>query len=96
MLVESNSPAKALLDLIPVVKITSLVIGTRLSRSTRRVRKGQYKGEYVQENSPEFCEVKVVGKVQQPKESFSRRQPEIPRHSDRNFLECICFSRKFY
>ncbi|PHT27398.1 hypothetical protein CQW23_32994 [Capsicum baccatum] len=35
MLVESNSPAKALLDLIPVVKITSLVIGTRLSRSTR-------------------------------------------------------------
>ncbi|PHT27397.1 hypothetical protein CQW23_32993 [Capsicum baccatum] len=96
MLVESNSPAKALLDLIPVVKITSLVIGTRLSRSTRRVRKGQYKGEYVQENAPEFCEVKVVGEVQQPKESFSRRQPEIPRHSDRNFLECICFSRKFY
>ncbi|KAM3307773.1 U-box domain-containing protein 35 [Capsicum chacoense] len=96
MLVESNSPAKALLELIPVVKITSLVIGARLSRSTRRARKGQYKGEYVQENAPEFCEVKVVSEVQQPKESFSRRQPEIPRHPDRNFLECICFSRKFY
>lgn len=95
MLVESNSPAKALLDLIPIVNITSLVIGTRPSRSTRLVKKGQDIGEYVQKNAPEFCEVKVVSQVQQPKQNFIRTQPEITRNSDRNFLECICFSRKF-
>ncbi|TMW83910.1 hypothetical protein EJD97_000480 [Solanum chilense] len=91
MLVESNSPAKALLDLMPVVNITSLVIGNRPPRSTRLVKKGQDIGEYVQKNAPEFCEVKVVSQVQQPKQSCNLRQPEITR----NFLECICFSRKF-
>ncbi|XP_055832936.1 U-box domain-containing protein 52-like [Solanum dulcamara] len=96
MLVESNSPAKALLDLIPIVNITSLVIGTRPSRSTRLARKGQDIGEYVQKNAPEFCEVKVVGEVQNTKQIFNRSQPEITRNSDRNFLECICFSLKFY
>ncbi|KAH0659384.1 hypothetical protein KY289_028132 [Solanum tuberosum] len=95
MLVESNSPAKALLDLIPIVNITSLVIGTRPSHSTRLVKKGQDIGEYVQKNAPEFCEVKVVSQVQQLKQSFNRTQPEITRNSDRNFLEWICFSRKF-
>ncbi|CAN4099273.1 unnamed protein product [Withania somnifera] len=96
ILVENNSPAKALLDLVRVVNITSLVIGTRSLHSTRRARKGKGIGEYVQKNAPEFCEVKVVGQVQQPKESSSRRQPETTRNSDRNFLECICFSGKFY
>ncbi|KAK4375676.1 hypothetical protein RND71_006353 [Anisodus tanguticus] len=96
MLVESNSPAKALLDLIPIVNITSLVIGTRPSHSARRAKKGRDIGEYVKMNAPKFCEVKVVGQVQQPKHSFNRRQPEIARNSERNFLECICFSGKFY
>lgn len=54
MLVESNSPAKALLDLIPVVNITSLIIGNRPPRSTRLVKNGQDIGEYVQKNAPEF------------------------------------------
>lgn len=95
MLVESNSPAKALLDLIPIANITTLVIGTRPLRSTRLARKGQGIGEYVQKNAPEFCDVKAVSQVQQPKQSFNRSQPEITRNSDKNFLECICFSGKF-
>ncbi|XP_060170727.1 U-box domain-containing protein 35-like [Lycium barbarum] len=96
MLVESNSPAKALLDLIPIVNITSLVIGNRPSRSARRARKGRDIGEYVKKNAPDFCEVKVVGQVQKPKQGFNQAQPEIARNSERNFLECICFSGKFY
>ncbi|XP_009758494.1 U-box domain-containing protein 33 [Nicotiana tabacum] len=103
MVVESNSTAKALLELIPIVNITSLVIGSKQALSTSRVRKGQGKGEYVKKNAPEFCEVKVGnsegkgknnGQVQQLKETCN--PPPIARHSERNFLECICFSGKFY
>ncbi|KAF5957454.1 hypothetical protein HYC85_004679 [Camellia sinensis] len=61
MLLESNTTAKAILDLIPVLNITNLVIGTKRPSSSRRLMmKGMGKGEYVKKNAPEFCEVSIV------------------------------------
>lgn len=61
VLVESKSPGKALLDLISVVNVTSLIIGTKRSLSTIRVMKGHGIGEYVQKKAPASCQVNVVG-----------------------------------
>ncbi|KAK4370811.1 hypothetical protein RND71_010286 [Anisodus tanguticus] len=76
--------------------VLDFTLADRSSRYTRRAKKGRDIGEYVKNNAPEFCEVKVVGQVLEPIQSFTRGQPEIARNSERNFLECICFSGKFY
>lgn len=108
MLVESNAAAKAILDLIHVVNITNLVIGTKQSPFTRLSGKRQGKGEYVQKHAPEICKVSLVydGKrtkglqMHKAKEIAqsniaSNKRPEINRHTERNFFECICFPSKF-
>ncbi|XP_055828791.1 U-box domain-containing protein 52-like [Solanum dulcamara] len=112
VLVESKSPAKALLDLITVVNVTSLVIGTKRSLSTIRVMKGHGVGEYVQKNAPAFCQVNVVGEegkkiikgqvvqlkgnCNPPSLVHSQNQPEIAKQSNRNLFEWMCFSPKFH
>ncbi|OIT31178.1 PREDICTED: U-box domain-containing protein 33-like [Nicotiana attenuata] len=95
MLVESNSPSKALLDLISVVNITSLILGTKRSTSTG---KGQGIGDFVQKNAPHSCEVTLVSagkriKNDQLKESCNSYSLGY-RHSKRNLFECICFPGK--
>ncbi|XP_019181913.1 PREDICTED: U-box domain-containing protein 54-like [Ipomoea nil] len=108
MLVESNAPSKAILDLIAVVNITNLIIGMRKHSSYKRpVWKGQGIGEYIEKNAPDFCEVTIVcegkkmmnGKVQSenfPSSLGPQRRPEITtRNSERKFFECVCFSSKF-
>ncbi|OIT04856.1 PREDICTED: U-box domain-containing protein 52-like [Nicotiana attenuata] len=103
VLVESKSPAKTLLDLITVVNVTSIVIGTKRSLSTIRVKKGHGVGEYVQKNAPDFCQVKVVSEgkeikkehVVQLKRSSNPTSLVRSKQSDRNFFECMCFSGKF-
>ncbi|KAL6997111.1 hypothetical protein U1Q18_007233, partial [Sarracenia purpurea var. burkii] len=99
MLVESNSTAKAILDLIPILNITHLVMGAKRPPSSRRLVKGMGKGEFVQKNAPEFCEVTVVyggemladGRRQVPS---AHRRSKISRQSERNFFDCVCFSGK--
>ncbi|XP_075480088.1 U-box domain-containing protein 52-like [Primulina tabacum] len=98
MLVESSASAKAILDLISVANITHLVVGTKQSPFTRLARKGLGKGEYIQKKAPEFCEVTVVydgKKTDGQRKVHEARRPQITRHSERNFFECVCFSGKF-
>ncbi|KAK2989745.1 hypothetical protein RJ640_030238 [Escallonia rubra] len=109
MLLESNATAKAILDLIPVLNITNLVMGTKRQPSSRRFGKGLGKAEFLQKNAPDFCEVTIVydgekvmdGQVRQVAGRVpsgvapSHREPEIRRQSERNFFDCICFSPKF-
>nr|XP_027125363.1 U-box domain-containing protein 52-like isoform X1 [Coffea arabica] len=108
MLLESNATAKAILGLIPVVNITNLVMGTKRSPFTRQLMKGQGKGEYVQKNAPECCEVTIVyngrriinGQLHPPESIPSNlvsgdQRPETTHNSERNFFDCICFSGKF-
>ncbi|XP_043725583.1 U-box domain-containing protein 33-like [Telopea speciosissima] len=106
ILIESDFTAKAILELIPVLNITSLIMGTKRLPS-RRLRKGLGKGEFVKKNAPDFCEVvivcdgkKVVDRQQRSglepsSPASSSRRPEIERHPERHFFECVCFSGKF-
>ncbi|TXG50211.1 hypothetical protein EZV62_022735 [Acer yangbiense] len=107
MLLESNVTGKAILDLISVLNITSLVIGTKRSPNSRLFMKKQEKGEFVKKNAPEYCEVTIVhgGKKvvedQQVAEVVPSSLPSGPGRqkitlpSHRNFFECVCFSGKF-
>lgn len=111
ILIESNLTAKAIVDLIPVLNITKLVMGTKRPLS-RKLRKGVAKSEYVRKNAPDFCEVTTIcnGKsieesqqISSTLNSFSpssgdqrsKPQPHVTRLTDRNFFECVCFSGKF-
>ncbi|KZV48218.1 U-box domain-containing protein 50 [Dorcoceras hygrometricum] len=97
MLVESSASAKAILDLISVVNITNLVVGSTQSTFARLARKGQGKGEYIRKKAPEFCEVTVVyeGKKMDGHRKVRKDQrPQLTRQSERNFFECACFSGK--
>ncbi|XP_025014538.1 U-box domain-containing protein 33 [Ricinus communis] len=104
MLIESNETAKAILDLIPVLNITNLVMGTTRPPRSRLLRKRLAKAEFVKKNAPDYCEVTVVHdekKIAESKEvvhsslSSSTRRPDITRNSDRKFFECVCFSSRF-
>ncbi|KAF3437516.1 hypothetical protein FNV43_RR20270 [Rhamnella rubrinervis] len=111
VLLESNETAKAILDLIPVLNITSLVMGTkRLHCSRTSLTKKLGKGEVVKKSAPKSCEVTIVyeGKkvedgqklateiVHSSLKGSSTRRPKTSRHSERNFFECSCFSGKFH
>ncbi|WCJ28203.1 Adenine nucleotide alpha hydrolases-like superfamily protein [Euphorbia peplus] len=60
ILVESDMVEKAILDLIPILNVNKLVLGTSKS-SLRKMKgkKGNGIGEIV-ENASEFCEVKII------------------------------------
>ncbi|XP_043706524.1 U-box domain-containing protein 52-like isoform X2 [Telopea speciosissima] len=107
ILIESDFAAKAILELIPVLNITSLVMGTKRPPSSRRLRRGLGKGEFVHKNAPNFCEVvivwdgrkivdrqQIIGVKPSSSPASSSRRPEIAKNTERNFFECVCFSRK--
>lgn len=61
ILIESDMEAKAILDLIPILYVRRLVLGT--SKSTlRRIRskRGSRTVDQILQNAPEFCEVKII------------------------------------
>ncbi|KAK2663670.1 hypothetical protein Ddye_002244 [Dipteronia dyeriana] len=104
MLLESNVTGKAILDLISVLNITSLVIGTKRLPGSRLFRKKQEKGEFVKKNAPEYCEVTIVnggkkvmeeGQVVPSSPHSGPGRQKISRLSQRNMFECVCFSGKF-
>ncbi|XAR67983.1 Ubiquitin--protein ligase [Bertholletia excelsa] len=105
VLLESNATAKAILELIPVLNVTHLVMGTKRPPSSRRLMRGIGKGEFLQKNAPDFCEVTIVheGKklvddrqqVVPPSAHASRhRRSDMTKQPERTFLDCICFSSK--
>ncbi|XP_057951690.1 U-box domain-containing protein 52-like [Malania oleifera] len=107
LLLESTDTAKSILELIPIVNITNLVMGTKRPPSTRRLMKGLGKAVIVQKNAPDFCEVTIVfegNKVYNGQQSpeplpsspvSSRKKSETAHSPERKFFECVCFSGKF-
>ncbi|KAK6276646.1 hypothetical protein POUND7_006355 [Theobroma cacao] len=105
MLIESNSLSKAILELIPVLNITCLVIGSKHPPSSRQRRRKQRIGELIKKNAPDYCEVTVVhdGKkvqdCQQEPEQVHSSQESSPQRPglipERNFFQCVCFTGKF-
>lgn len=82
MLLESNDTAKAILDLIPVIRITHLVIGTKRPPSSRRKKLST--GEFVRKNAPEFCQVSVVHEGKKVVFDEKLDSPQKPPHSGRS------------
>ncbi|XVE56337.1 hypothetical protein DITRI_Ditri04bG0001200 [Diplodiscus trichospermus] len=104
VLIESNSMAKAILQLIPVLNITSLVIGTKHPPSSRQRRWKQGIGESIKKHAPDYCEVTIVhdgekiqdcqqeSKLVDPSQESSPRRKGL--NSERNFFQCVCFTGK--
>ncbi|KAD7117433.1 hypothetical protein E3N88_04701 [Mikania micrantha] len=65
VLIESDMEAKAILDLIPILNIRKLVMGTTKS-NLRKLENSSRKGggggtlDQILHNAPKFCEVKVI------------------------------------
>ncbi|CAN6464427.1 unnamed protein product [Victoria cruziana] len=78
ILIESSTTAKAILELIPVVQIRRLVIGTK--RSSRWSKKPSSKAEFLQKNAPECCEIIVIsdGKQLAENQNMSGNEPSSP------------------
>ncbi|MED6131704.1 hypothetical protein PIB30_012141 [Stylosanthes scabra] len=61
ILIESDFVAKAILDLIPILQITKLVLGLNKSQLRKlRSRKGNGIADQVLEGAPESCKVRIV------------------------------------
>ncbi|XAR65770.1 Ubiquitin--protein ligase [Bertholletia excelsa] len=61
ILIESDMEAKALLDLIPILNIRKLILGTPKSNLRKlRSKRGSGIADQVLQNAPEFCEVKII------------------------------------
>ncbi|XP_021801709.1 uncharacterized protein LOC110745869 isoform X2 [Prunus avium] len=92
MLLDSKDTAKAILDLIPVLCIIHLVIGTKRPPHSRLVRKKLSLGEFVRKNAPDFCEVSIVHegkKVEADQHVNGQITPANTRHPERSFFACF-------
>ncbi|KAJ8752057.1 hypothetical protein K2173_001084 [Erythroxylum novogranatense] len=78
VLLESKDTAQAILGLIPVLNITSLVMGATRPPHARILGKRATKGKIVQKKAPDYCEVIIVhnGKkvILEPSKKKSRGQ----------------------
>ncbi|KAL8462508.1 hypothetical protein ACS0TY_033514 [Phlomoides rotata] len=97
ILVESEMEAKAILDLIPILNITKLVIGATKSTVRRiRSRKGNGVADQIVQSAPDYCEVSIICDGQQisavesppsPSPGALDPTPTIDSHSS----ACGCF-----
>ncbi|KAJ8770301.1 hypothetical protein K2173_013255 [Erythroxylum novogranatense] len=61
ILIESDKVAKAILDLIPILNMRKLVLGTTKSNLRKlRAKKGNGVVDQVLQNAPEFFEIKII------------------------------------
>ncbi|MED6124047.1 hypothetical protein PIB30_055313 [Stylosanthes scabra] len=72
ILIESDFIAKAILDLIPILQITKLVLGLNKSQLRKlRSRKGNGIADQVLEGAPEMCKVRIVCEGKEVTEKIS-------------------------
>lgn len=105
ILIESSETTKAILDLIPVLNMTSLIMGTKNSSSSRRLMRGVGKGALVQRNAPTYCKVTLVNlgkmkhlnsKIMSLSLGSNEKSSGITRPKyDKDFMQCRCFPVKF-
>ncbi|WMV11162.1 hypothetical protein MTR67_004547 [Solanum verrucosum] len=61
ILIESDTEAKAILDLMPICNIRRLILGTSKANLKKlKSRKGSGTADQILLNAPEFCEVKII------------------------------------
>ncbi|XP_077236550.1 U-box domain-containing protein 33-like [Tasmannia lanceolata] len=103
ILVESDLVAKAVVDLIHVLNIRKLVVGTTKS-SLGKLKKGSGTAEEIYKNAPDFCRVtiicqgkEVVGEMTSRDNSSNCTKERTLLHVEesKNFISCTCFSSQF-
>ncbi|KAL2245040.1 UNVERIFIED_CONTAM: hypothetical protein Sindi_2772200 [Sesamum indicum] len=86
ILIESDMEAKAIVDLIPILNIRKLVVGTTKSNLRRmRSRRGNGSGvaDQILQNAPEFCNVIIICEGKQISELPLNLDPPSPSLSPR-------------
>ncbi|XP_016487012.1 uncharacterized protein LOC107807191 [Nicotiana tabacum] len=79
ILIESDTEAKAILDLIPICNIRRLILGTSKANLKKlKSRKGGGTADEILLNAPEFCEVKIIceGKEMVELQMFESPSPQ--------------------
>ncbi|CAL9751527.1 unnamed protein product [Musa acuminata subsp. burmannicoides] len=85
-LIESDQIVKAVTELIPVLHIKRLIVGTSKS-NLRKWKKGSCKAVQIQQKAPACCEVKIIcagRQVSAPDQSMSSSPASDNPHSDKN------------
>ncbi|XP_077216147.1 U-box domain-containing protein 37-like [Tasmannia lanceolata] len=104
ILIESDLIAKAIVDLIPILNIRELVVGSTKS-SLRKLKEGSGKVEHIYKNAPDFCRVKIIcggkeviiGEMSSllPTETGSYRSEKSSEVEEKkDSFSCTCFSSK--
>ncbi|KAM5571931.1 U-box domain-containing protein 52-like [Rosa sericea] len=93
MLLESNDRTKAITDLMSVLRITHLVIGTkrqphsRLNYVVHAIRRKKLSlGEFVRKSAPEYCQVSIIHEGNKVMVDEQKRP-----HCERSIFEWACF-----
>lgn len=107
LLIESDAVAKAILDLIPILNIKKLVLGTtKYSLRRLRSRRGGGIADQVLQGVTGSCDIKVIcqgkevtdqtSELPSPRSASDRFEtsPEEDQRSD-NTSSCACFKPKF-
>lgn len=79
ILIESDTEAKAILDLMPICNIRRLILGTSKANLKKlKSRKGSGTADQIILNAPEFCEVKIIceGKEMVELQMFESPSPQ--------------------
>ncbi|XP_055815056.1 uncharacterized protein LOC129884800 [Solanum dulcamara] len=79
ILIESDTEAKAILDLMPICNIRRLILGTSKANLKKlKSRKGNGTADQIILNAPEFCEVKIIceGKEMVELQMFESPSPQ--------------------
>ncbi|KAG6641952.1 hypothetical protein I3843_09G107300 [Carya illinoinensis] len=109
ILIESDMVAKAILELIPVLNIRKLVVGTTKSSLRKlRSRRGSGIADQMLQNARVSCEVKIIcegkGVIEQMTETPSPRdniddntpkQPPQEQDQRNDSFSCMCFKPMF-
>ncbi|XP_019701429.1 U-box domain-containing protein 33 isoform X2 [Elaeis guineensis] len=102
-LIESDQIVKAVVDLIPVLNIKRLIVGT--TKANVRWRRNSKAGQ-IHKDAPDYCEVKIIcdgREVKPPPATLSSPNPVTAdsknkdseqSHRNKDSVLCICFPGK--
>nr|AFK34025.1 unknown [Lotus japonicus] len=97
ILIESDLIAKAIIDLIPILQIRKLVIGTNKSQLRKlRSKKGNSMADQILQNAPESCKVRIICEGEEVNQQTANDTSMSHKEEDQkndwfSSLSCICF-----
>uniref|UniRef100_A0A2P2JZM0 U-box domain-containing protein 35-like n=1 Tax=Rhizophora mucronata TaxID=61149 RepID=A0A2P2JZM0_RHIMU len=99
VLIESDMIGKAILDLIPVLNMRKLVLGTSKSSLRKlRARKGNGVADQVLQNAPDYCEIKIICDGKEALDQMSgladdKPTQQLQEQPINDSFACMCFKQ---